>query len=87
MSIFFQTKVLNWYQNSPKNANITLYIKKKEKTLCNTLNWYQNSPKNANITLYIKKKEETLCNTLNWGNWNSGFVKLDVWWAEGDIKR
>ena len=27
---FFQIKVLNWYQNTPKNARITL---------CNTLNW------------------------------------------------
>ena len=26
-----------------------------------------------------------LCNTLNWGNWNLGFVKLVVWWAERDI--
>ena len=47
------------------------------------LNWYQNTPKNANITPYIEKKK-TLCNTLNWGNWNSGFVKLDVRWAERD---
>ena len=39
---------------------------------------------NANITCYIKKKKP-LCNTLNWGNWNSGFVKLGVWWAERDI--
>ena len=31
---FFQIKVLNQYQNSPKNANITRYIKRK-KTLCN----------------------------------------------------
>ena len=26
-----------------------------------------------------------LCNTLNWGNWNSGFVKLDVRWAKRDM--
>ena len=31
-------KVLNWDQNTSKNANITLYTK-KIKTLCNTLNW------------------------------------------------
>ena len=31
------------------------------------------------------KKKKTLCNTLNWGDWNSGFVKLVVWWAEQDI--
>ena len=42
------------------------------------------TPKNANISRYIKKKEKTLCNTLNWGNWNSGFVKLGVHWAEQD---
>ena len=47
------------------------------------LNYYQNTPKNVNITCYIKKKK-TLCNTLNWGNWNSGFVKLGVRWAERD---
>ena len=35
---FFQIKVLNQYQNTPKNANITRYIKNK-KSLCNTLNW------------------------------------------------
>ena len=35
---FFQIKVLNQYQNTPKNANITCYIQKK-KPLCNTLNW------------------------------------------------
>ena len=35
---FSQIKVLNQYQNTPKNANITRYIK-KERTLCNTLNW------------------------------------------------
>ena len=35
---FYQVKVLNYYHNTPKNANITLYIK-KIKTLCNTLNW------------------------------------------------
>ena len=40
-------------------------------------------PKNANITQYTKKKKR-LCNTLNWGNWNSGFVKLGVRWAERD---
>jgi hypothetical protein len=34
---FFQIKVLNQYQNAPKNANITRYIKKKN-TLSNTLN-------------------------------------------------
>ena len=28
--VFFQIKVLNWYQNTPKNANITRYIKKKK---------------------------------------------------------
>ena len=32
----------------------------------------------------LKKEKETLCNTLNWGNWNSGFVKLGVRWAERD---
>ena len=48
------------------------------------LNQYQNTPKNANITLYIKKNKKTLCNTLNRGNWNSGFVKLCVCWAERD---
>ena len=36
---FFQIKVLNQYQiRTPKNANVTCYIKNK-KTLCNTLNW------------------------------------------------
>ena len=44
---------------------------------------YQHTPKNANVTHYIKKKR-LLCNTLNQGNWNSGFVKLVVWWAERD---
>ena len=34
----YQVEVLNYYHNTPKNANITLYIK-KIKTLCNTLNW------------------------------------------------
>ena len=29
LSIFFQVKVLDWYKNTPKNANITRYIKKK----------------------------------------------------------
>ena len=48
------------------------------------LNWDQNTSKNANITLYTKKIK-TLCNTLNWGNWNSGFVKLGVRWAEQEI--
>ena len=33
---------------------------------------------------YIKKNQQ-LCNTLNWGNWNKGFVKLAVPWAERDI--
>ena len=36
---FFQIKVLNWYQYTPKNAKITHYIKKKKQQLCNTLNW------------------------------------------------
>ena len=48
------------------------------------LNWYQNTPKNAKVTRYVKKKKKTLCNTLNWRNWNSGFVKLSVQWAEWD---
>ena len=43
------------------------------------LNQYQN----ANITHYIKKKEP-LCNTLDLGNWDSGFVKLGIPWAEWD---
>ena len=47
------------------------------------LNYGQNTSKNANITLYTKKIK-ALCNTLNWGNWNSGFVKLVVRWAERD---
>ena len=34
---FFQIKVLNWYQNKPKNDSISRYIKKK-KPLCNNLN-------------------------------------------------
>ena len=50
------------------------------------LNQYQNAPKNANITSYIKKKK-TLCKTLNWGNWNWGFIKLGVRWAERDNKQ
>ena len=29
---------MNYYHNTARNANITLYIK-KIKTLCNTLNW------------------------------------------------
>ena len=45
------------------------------------LNWYQNIPKNGKISIYVKKKK-TLCNTLNCWNWNSGVVKLVVWWAE-----
>ena len=48
------------------------------------LNQYQNTPQNANITRHIRKKKP-LCNTLNWGNWNSGFIKLGVQWAERDI--
>ena len=48
------------------------------------LNWDKNTSKNANISLYTQKIK-TLCNTLNWGNWNSGFVKLVVRWAERDI--
>ena len=47
------------------------------------LDWYHNIPKNANTTLYTKKIK-TLCNTLKLGNWNSGFVKLVVQWAERD---
>ena len=35
------------------------------------------------MTCYIKKKN-TFCHTLNWGNWNSGFAKLGVRWAEQD---
>ena len=50
------------------------------------INQYQNTPKNANITRHIKKKKQTLCNTLNLGNWNSGFQKFGVWWAQRDIK-
>ena len=47
--------------------------------------YYQNTPKNADIIRYIKKKKKkTPCNTLDWGNWNSGFVKLGVRWAERD---
>ena len=34
---FYQVKVLNQYHNTPKNANTTLYTRKK--THCNTLNW------------------------------------------------
>ena len=30
LSVFFQIKVLNQYQNTPKNVNITRYIKKKK---------------------------------------------------------
>ena len=30
-------------------------------------------------------RKKPLCNTLNWGNWNSGFLKLGVRWAERDI--
>ena len=58
LEYFFQIKVLNWYQNTLKNANITHYIKDERK--------------------------KPLWNTLNWVNWNSGFVKLGVWWAERD---
>ena len=35
---FFPIKVLNQYQYTPKNTDMTRYIKKK-KTLCNSLNW------------------------------------------------
>ena len=42
------------------------------------LNQYQNT----NIICYIKKKKKTSCNTLNRGNWNSGFGKWGVRWAE-----
>ena len=48
------------------------------------LNQLQKTSKNANVTHYIKKKKKTPCNTLDWGNWNSGFVKLGVRWAERD---
>ena len=30
---FFQIKFLNWYQNTPKNAKVTRYVKKKKHTL------------------------------------------------------
>ena len=33
----------------------------------------------------LYKKYKTLCDTLNSGNWNLGFVKLVVRWAEQDI--
>ena len=46
-------------------------------------NFCLNTSKNANITLYTQKIK-ALCNTLNWGNWNLGFVKLVVRWAERD---
>ena len=36
--VLFPDKSLNWYQITPKNANITHFIKKK-KPLCTTLNW------------------------------------------------
>ena len=35
-------------------------------------------------SLYEKEKKP-LCYTLYWGNWNSGFGKLGVLWAEKDI--
>ena len=39
---FYQVIVLNYYHNTPKNANINLYIKKKENTLQHLKwgNWY-----------------------------------------------
>ena len=36
------------------------------------------------VTL-CQKNIKALCNTLNWGNWDSGFGKLGVRWAERDI--
>ena len=39
--------------------------------------------KNANISK--RKNTHTLFNNLNWENWNSGFIKLGVRWAEQDI--
>ena len=36
---FFQNKSFNQYKNTPKNVNMTHYIKKKNHSLCNTLNW------------------------------------------------
>ena len=35
------------------------------------------------MTNYTKRKNP-LCNTINWANWNLGFVKLGVRWAERD---
>ena len=32
-----------------------------------------------------QKKQKKLGNTFSWGNWNSGFVKLGVRWAERDV--
>ena len=38
-SIFSQIKVLNQYQNTPKNANVTCYIKKKKKHFATPWIW------------------------------------------------
>ena len=39
---------------------------------------------NKSFRLISKYNQKCQYNTLNWGNWNSGFVKLGVWWAEQD---
>ena len=59
----------------------------------NLVKIFEINAKNLNCTVLninqriaiIWKKKKTLCNTLNWGNWNSGFIKLGVRWAERDI--
>ena len=33
---------------------------------------------------FLFKKEKNTLQHLKLGNWNSGFVKLGVWWAERD---
>ena len=43
-------------------------------------------PKMPKQLFVSNRKKKTLCYTLNRGKWNSGFVKLGVWWAERDIE-
>ena len=48
-------------------------------TTYNTSGWivFIHFSEELKTSISFTKKEH-----LNWGNWNSGFVKLVVWWAE-----
>ena len=41
--------------------------------------------RNANITCYIKKEKKHFATLQFLGNWNLGFVKLGVRWAERNV--